>query len=224
MKRILLASALALAVAAPASAADLATRYPVKAAVVPVAPVFSWTGFYIGGNVGYGGGSYDYTFGSATASSDASGFIAGGQLGYNYQFANNVVLGVETDIQWSGIQGDMNVNGTSLKTSLDYFGTVRARVGYAFDRILPYVTGGFAYGKSKTSVETASLTGDDSSTGTGWTLGGGLEYAITNNWTFKTEYLYVDLGSNDYAISGTSSSLSVDNKYHTVKAGLNYKF
>ncbi|WP_332116708.1 outer membrane protein [Azorhizobium caulinodans] len=233
MKRLLLSSALVIAIAAPAAAADLATRYPVKAPVAPVAPVFSWTGFYIGANAGYGGDKYNYDFGvptTATASTNSSGFFAGGQIGYNYQFANNVVLGLETDLQWSGIDGTLNTvtpgASTNIKSSLDYFGTVRARVGYAFDRFLPYITGGMAYGKTKTEGSQFSGTGfttfDDSDTKVGWTIGGGVEYAITNNWTFKTEYQYVDLGNSDYGIG--TNAVSVDNKFHTVRAGVNYKF
>ncbi|WP_051356968.1 outer membrane protein [Azorhizobium doebereinerae] len=249
MKRLLLStaiastaivtSAIALAIAAPASAADLATRYPVKAPIVPVVPVFSWTGFYIGANAGFGGDKYEYAFGGVasplglgSASADSSGFFAGGQAGYNYQFANNIVLGLETDIQWSGIEGDVTLTTpgatTNLKSSLDYFGTVRGRLGYAFDRFLPYVTGGFAYGESKTSISqltpTSLYSGEGSGVKTGWTVGGGLEYALTNNWTFKTEYLYVDLGDSDYGSALTGSTVSVDNKFHTVKAGINYKF
>ncbi len=235
MKRLLITSAIALAIAAPASAADLSARYPVKAAVVPVVPVFSWTGFYIGGNVGFGGDKYEYSFASVPSpgnngseSVNSSGFFAGGQVGYNYQFGNNVVLGVETDIQWSGIEGSSNItSGTgvsNLKSSLDYFGTVRARAGYAFDRFLPYITGGFAYGESKTSLSNGFTTAEGSGMKTGWTIGGGVEYAFANNWTFKTEYLYVDLDDSTYGSALTGTAVSVDNKFHTVKAGINYKF
>ena len=233
MKRLLLSSAIAAAIIAPASAADLSTRYPVKAPVVAVVPVFSWTGFYIGANAGFGGDKYNYDFGApgfGSATANSSGFFAGGQLGYNYQFANNVVLGLETDIQWSGIEGDTTLASggsvANLNSSLDYFGTVRARLGYAFDRFLPYITGGFAYGESKTSITTITPTtltfGEGSGTKTGWTLGGGVEYAFTNNWTFKTEYLYVDLDDSNYGVG--AGAVNVDNKFHTVKAGINYKF
>ncbi|MGU3495373.1 outer membrane protein [Xanthobacteraceae bacterium A53D] len=238
MKRLLLSTAAILALAAPAAAADLATRYPVKAVVAPVMPVFSWTGFYVGANAGYGGGSQDYTFANtpldiAAASTNAAGFIAGGQLGYNFQFANNFVLGLETDIQWTNIEGEVSTLGfdgsaVNMSTSLDYFGTVRARAGYAFDRFLPYVTGGFAYGKTKTDITTIDATdlyvGNGSSTKTGWTVGAGVEYAFANNWTFKTEYLYVDLGNSNYNNFLTGEAIDVENKFHTVRAGINYKF
>ncbi|MFG1348221.1 outer membrane protein [Xanthobacter autotrophicus] len=253
MKKFLLATVALAALSAPAMAADLATKYPVKA--VAVVPVFSWTGFYIGANAGYGGDKF--TFDEAefdpyyesvhyaySNSINSSGFFAGGQIGYNYQFANNVVIGVETDLQWSGIEGKYSYNetdvlhpytyGSNYGASVDYFGTIRARLGYAFDRFLPYITGGAAYGKTKLSYSAFESDGyawgaSASSTNWGWTVGGGVEYAITNNWTFKTEYLYVDLGSTDYSYAtGYYSDYlvtgSVDTKFHTLKAGVNYKF
>ena len=248
MKRLLLATVAFAALSAPAMAADLATKYPVKA--VAVVPVFSWTGFYIGANVGYGGDKftfdevesyYGYPYYANSTSLNSSGFFAGGQIGYNYQFANNVVLGVETDLQWSGIEGKEDYSSvyvyggypytSSYGASVDYFGTIRARIGYAFDRFLPYITGGAAYGKTKIS---SSYAGDGfgslsaSATNWGWTVGGGVEYAITNNWTFKTEYLYVDLGSTDYTYGSYDGFYTyagtVDTKFHTLKAGVNYKF
>ena len=248
MKRLLLATVAFAALSAPAMAADLATKYPVKA--VAVAPVFSWTGFYIGANVGYGGDKftfdevesyYGYPYYANSTSLNSSGFFAGGQIGYNYQFANNVVLGVETDLQWSGIEGKEDYSSvyiyggypytSSYGASVDYFGTIRARIGYAFDRFLPYITGGAAYGKTKVSGSYAGEgfgSFDSSSTNWGWTVGGGVEYAITNNWTFKTEYLYVDLGSTDYTYGSYDGFYTyagtVDTKFHTLKAGVNYKF
>lgn len=233
MKRFLLATVALAALSAPAAAADLATKYPVKA--VPV-PVFSWTGFYIGANVGYGGDSFNYDvnfFGVPVANLGltSSGFFVGGQIGYNYQFANNVVLGIETDLQWSDISGNINASVIGLPvlsagSSIDYFGTIRARLGYAIDRFLPYITGGVAYGKSSTDV---TLLGvplfSDSSTNWGWTVGAGGEFAITNNWTFKAEYLYVDLGTSDLTVAPIAGlTINQDNKFHTFKAGVNYKF
>ena len=263
MKRFLLATVALAALSAPAAAADLATKYPVKA--VPV-PVFSWTGFYIGGNFGYGGDKFNFTESkidtywysdsydpspidySATDTINSSGFFAGGQIGYNYQFANNVVIGIETDLQWSGIEGKHDytyvdqwgyTETSSFGASVDYFGTIRARLGYAYDRFLPYITGGAAYGKTKiesTYTEFAPWysspylwSQSESSTNWGWTIGAGAEYAITNNWTLKAEYLYVDLGSTDYTWYDLNDSDhyytgSVDTKFHTMKVGVNYKF
>ncbi|MFG1392104.1 outer membrane protein [Xanthobacter agilis] len=233
MKRFLLATVALAALSAPAAAADLATKYPVKAIA---APVFSWTGFYIGANFGYGGDKFSQdlvalgvTVGSVDTQS--SGWMVGGQLGYNYQFANNVVVGLETDLQWANISGQssgINLGGTNwiAGSNVDYFGTIRARLGYAFDRFLPYITGGAAYGNIQhTLIEGygvyPSLSG--SNTSWGWTIGAGAEYAITNNWTFKAEYLYVDLGSSN---SGALDLVTLNSsaKFNTMRAGVNYKF
>ena len=238
MKRILLATVAVAALTAPAAAADLAVKYPVKAIA---APVFSWTGFYIGANFGFGGGDTEVTrfsalsaLGGASLDLNSSGFFAGGQLGYNYQLANNVVVGLETDLQWSDIEAKYNENwigGDSASVKLDYFGTIRARLGYAYDRFLPYITGGAAYGKAKFESNSWGLP-DTSTTRWGWTIGAGAEYAITNNWTFKAEYLYVDLGESavnnsniwNSAVNLLINPIEHDNKYHTIKAGVNYKF
>lgn len=235
MKRFLFATVALAALSAPAAAADLATKYPVKA--VAVVPVFSWTGFYIGANVGYGGDSFTYTvdnFGApvASASVTSSGFFAGGQIGYNYQFANNIVLGLETDLQWSDISGTVSASVLGLPvvsagSSIDYFGTIRARLGYAIDRFLPYITGGVAYGKTGTDVSFLGVPVLSSSTTSwGWTVGAGGEFAITNNWTFKAEYLYVDLGDSNVQAAVIAPGVTVgnDSKFSSFKAGVNYKF
>lgn len=229
-KRALLGvSAIAL-LAGSASAADLANRYPVKAAIVPV-QVFSWTGFYVGGNVGYGWGNntLDYTpFGLPTFSydvSNADGFFGGLQAGYNFQFANNVVLGLEADLEFA----DMGTNniliggpvpGAPVAQSLDMFGTIRGRLGYAMDRFLPYFTGGAAWA---TTNYTGPWGWSSDSTTWGWTIGGGVEYAVTNNWTFKAEYLYLDFDGTNYVYpNGDQISNGFD--LSTIKAGVNYKF
>ena len=233
LKRALLGvSALALLGCGAASAADLATKYPVKA-VVPVVPVFSWTGFYLGANVGYGWGNNNYDYRNAIGVAynynigGGDGWVGGGQIGYNYQFANNVVLGVEADIDWTGI-GNTNLitvgplaNGINNNgATLDYFGTIRARVGYAFDRVLPYITGGAAWGHTSFGTYYGA---DTSSTNWGWTIGAGVEYAITNNFTAKIEYLYVDLGGNNYNFTN-GGSLNTSFDMSVLKAGVNYKF
>lgn len=193
-----------------ASAADLSPA-PAPVVKAPVAaPVFSWTGFYIGGNAGYGWGSGQDALGSAGV--DPSGWIAGGQLGYNYQFANNVVAGIEADLQGGNLSGSVG----PLSSKLDALGTVRGRLGYAFGPVLPYITGGFAYGNN--SVDYLGLS--QSQTLTGWTAGAGIEYALTDHWTAKTEYLYTDLGSKFYDSIGANAGVTAQ----TVRAGINFKF
>lgn len=203
MRSRLLASAAVLAglgLAAPAVAADLSGRYPAPY-VQPVA-AFTWTGFYVGGNAGYGWGT--------TSFGDPGGFIAGLQAGYNFQFGSPFVLGIETDINYSGMSGG--------GVGLGYFGTVRARLGYSFDRALVYGTGGFAYGQGNSDF--FGLT--SSANLTGWTLGVGAEYAVDRNWSAKLEYLYVDLGSATYGtlagpvVSGLDANI--------LRAGVNYRF
>ncbi|WP_428030467.1 outer membrane protein [Ancylobacter sp.] len=265
MNRSLLLGAAALIISGSASlAADM--PYPVKAQATQVfVPAFSWTGFYLGGNAGYSWGDskatdvlfFDSTGGVFTPGGlysgndvkfgELDGWVAGGQIGYNYQFENNVVVGVEADFQWTGAEQGLAFYATpggpyyQTKAELEWFGTVRARLGYAFDRLLVYGTGGFAYGKVNNSTTVMGLTGGgapDFSTAangsfdnvsTGWTVGGGLEYALTDNWILRGEYLYVDLGSTDVTtyLSGTPGSFissKADLTSNIVRAAVSYKF
>jgi len=211
MKKFLLSSVAALGIVAAgaASAADLPSRKGPVVAPVYV-PAFTWTGFYIGANAGYGWGNV-----KPNVAGDLDGFIGGGQVGYNYQIGQ-FVLGAEADFQGADLSTGSNVFGDSVRT--EYFGTVRARVGVAFDRFLPYVTGGWAYGNVKTTVGGFGST-DKTHTG-GYTIGAGLEYAFTNNLTAKVEYLYVDLGEKNVFNTG----VKVGTDFSVVRAGLNYKF
>jgi outer membrane immunogenic protein len=203
MNRNLLAGvALAALIAGPAAAADLSYPAPAQTAYIP-APVFTWTGFYIGVNAGYGWGTADW-------SPDTDGFAGGIQAGYNWQGAGPLVLGVEADLQYSGISSDVYEQ--------DYFGTVRARVGFAFDQFLLYGTGGLAYGKS--TYELAGLSNDKTSTG--WAFGAGGEYAVSPNITLRAEYMYLDLGSETYQT--VAGPLEIGSTTNLLRAGVNYKF
>ncbi|MBS7545806.1 outer membrane protein [Ancylobacter oerskovii] len=202
MKAVLAGLALAAAIAVPASAADLS--YPAPAAYAPPAPVFTWTGFYLGANAGYGWGEADF-------SDDTNGFLGGIQAGYNWQFAGSpLVVGVETDIQATNIE--------SPTFSLDYFGTVRARLGWAVDQFLIYGTGGFAYARGNYEIGGLS----NKQTNTGWTIGAGGEYAFSPNWSVKAEYLYLDLGSESYETVG--GPIDVGTTANILRLGVNYKF
>ncbi|MGQ3672109.1 outer membrane protein [Xanthobacter sp. TB0136] len=232
LKRAILGvSALAL-LAGTASAADLAYRYPVKAQaeIIPV-QTFTWTGFYIGGNVGWAwaSNSLDYQMFAGPLVSyqmgNSNGFIGGFQAGYNYQFVNNVVAGVEADFEFTDIKNKGNIlfngplNGSSVSQKVDYFGTIRGRLGYAMDRFMPYITGGAAWAKMGHSDGWI----DQSDTKWGWTIGAGMEYALTNNWTVKGEYLYASF--NDHkttTLNGSTLKSGVD--LNVLKAGVNYKF
>jgi outer membrane immunogenic protein len=208
MKRLVSLSLAATAAlwASTALAADIAEPVPMAPAMpMPVqATAFDWTGFYVGVNGGY-------SFGDAVRvgpNFELDGASLGGQAGVNYQFGQ-IVLGAETDIQYSWLSD--SAGGDDF--DLNYFGTLRARAGYAFDRVLPYVTGGLAYGEGEFDGA-----GNDDNLHLGYTVGAGVEYAFTDQISIKGEYLYTDLGEEDYA--GTD----IDMDFHTVRLGLNYRF
>lgn len=226
MKKYLLASvaALGLVAAGAASAADLPSRKGPVVAPVYV-PAFTWTGFYVGANAGYAWGNvnastaWGWGSGRSTTIGDLDGFVGGGQVGYNYQMGQ-FVLGLEADLQGADLNTGRNIYGDRVKT--EYFGTVRARLGVAFDRFLPYVTAGWAYGNVKTSFSDLAgniYSNDNSHTG-GYAVGAGLEYAVTNNIVAGVEYLYVDLG--DKRVLGSNVKVGTD--FSVVRARLSYKF
>jgi outer membrane immunogenic protein len=202
-----------------AQAADLPhPAYKAPAYVAPLAA--NWTGFYVGLNGGYGFGSSDWD--SPAVSPDPTGGMVGATIGYNFQ-TGMWVWGFEGDIDWSDMKGDVTCGSGSCETKNDWFGTARARLGYAgWNNWLPYVTGGAAFGDVKADLTTTGTT--KSSTQIGWTAGAGVEWAFRSNWSFKLEYLYADLGSFD---CGTACGATVDNVTFTtnlVRAGINYRF
>jgi outer membrane immunogenic protein len=210
MKKRLLLSGIALAalaIAAPASAADVPMRGPVyKAAPVSL---FNWTGFYIGGNAGYGWGDSDNLA--------PSGWSGGGQVGYNWQYAPNWVFGLEADLSGSNLSDSNAVGAPLVNSKVNYFGTARARLGYTVDRVMVYGTGGLAWAHNRVND---GLVQDDQ-TQVGWTAGAGVEYAFSPNWSTKLEWLYADYGNKIYALSVPTRVDLTDN---TVKLGLNYRF
>jgi outer membrane immunogenic protein len=257
MRTFLLSGAAILIGASVAQAADPVIYPQPLMSPEPIAQ-FNWTGFYAGVNAGYGGGTFKHPFALAESEGDgfetflsgslditAGGGVLGGQVGYNHQF-NNWVAGVEADLQWSGIKGELsgviNSGGDSatfgLGTEVDWFGTVRGRVGGLLtDRFLVYATGGLAYGRVKSYYDINAADfglGSDadsvSDTSWGWTVGAGAEYAFTDRLSFKTEYLYTDLGNRNLFTAGGGVEdpfrFTIDNDvtFHTVRAGLNYHF
>lgn len=202
-------------VASNALAADL-PRPVYKAPAYVAEPIFSWTGFYVGANVGYGFGKSDWAF--PAASTSPKGILAGGQLGYNYQIGS-FVFGLEGDYDYSGMKGDTACLGGTCSTKNSWLATGRGRIGYAFDRFLPYITGGVAFGNIKAEH---TILGNASSNRTGYALGGGLEYAFLGAWSLRAEYLYVDLGSFDPGPAPIVNSVNF--KANVVRAGINYRF
>lgn len=250
MRKLFAAAALIAVTSASASAADLGPRYT-KAPVM--APVWSWTGFYIGGHVGGGWSDGDATatvagfgpFDTARLGGNGSGVVGGGQIGYNWQFAPNWVLGIEGDISGTGIRkssaAPITLGGGPIGAAftheadrnIDWMASVRGRFGYAADRWLVYVTGGAAWAdiNYRTNLTGFGLfnSGNFNTTKSGWTVGGGAEYAFANNWTARLEYLYYDFGSE--AVSNVSVvapplayNTTFSTKVNVVRAGVNYKF
>lgn len=225
MKRVILAGIGALAMVSlmgAANAADLPRREAMPAKAPAFAPVYNWTGVYVGINGGgaWGKSNWSGPVGS-TGDFDIDGGMVGGTLGYNWQMPNQLVFGLEGDIDWSSIRGSTNaaVCGGSCETKNNWLGTVRGRVGYAFDRFMPFITGGLAVGDIKAELAGA---GSTSETKAGWTLGGGLEFAIAGPWTAKVEYLYVDLGKG--TCNTCLGGADVDFHANLVRGGLNYRF
>jgi outer membrane immunogenic protein len=242
MKKILLGAVAIAALTIPASAADIAETTYVDPGPVVVQDDFDWTGFYIGVHGGFGGDDFDYDISADDsivgpfdigASLDSSGFFAGGQLGANWQMGQ-WVLGAEADIAWSEIEGDLEIDidglgSGSAGSEINWFGTGRLRLGFLpTSRLMIYGTGGVAYGDVESFIDIDGLFSESTSdVQVGWTAGGGFEYAVTPNITLKTEYLYVDLGSQNLFegdIGGFADNLTVDadTQFHTIKAGLNF--
>ncbi|MGU3536331.1 outer membrane protein [Methylobacterium sp. A54F] len=236
------AAAFGLAAATHALAADLPARQAPP--LLPLPPAFTWTGLYVGVNAGYafrgGSGRFeDPTYGTVTGGRSGGGFAGGGQIGYNYQFTpgSGFVLGVEADIQGTAFaKADAAYLGTTpyygVRPSLDYFGTVRGRVGYAFDRVLIYGTGGFAYGGGARSAAAAAYPyALPDTTRTGYAVGGGLEYAFTDKLSAKIEGLYVNLARRfsgatvyDATVPAYYGGGRAESGFGLVRAGLNYRF
>jgi outer membrane immunogenic protein len=185
-------------------------------------PVYNWTGFYLGINGGYGWGRSNWTAFGLDA--DPRGGLVGGTIGYNWQgIGSPFVFGLEGDIDWSGIKGTAITATcpTGCETRNSWLGTGRGRLGYAFDRWMPYITGGVAFGEVQANQ--GGFPGEKD-TKVGWTAGGGLEGVIAGTWTAKLEYLYVDLGKVGCGVGACSLPTDVEFRTHVMRAGLNYRF
>ena len=250
MKRLLLAATALVALGTTfASAADLPRRTvaPMVAPIMSV-PVFTWTGLYVGVNAGYGfadaSARGNTILNSLGVGVEADGFIAGGQIGYNVQFGS-LVVGVEADLQYSDLKASRSfvavLPGTNLagtgeaEVSLEYFGTVRARLGYAFGSVMPYVTAGLIYGDVEGTARgtvTGTFNGfpvaftsgtSRSETFYNWVVGAGLEVSITQNLSVKGEYLYSQV-DGDLTFGDLNTFGRGDIELHIVRAGLNFRF
>jgi outer membrane immunogenic protein len=219
-----------LALTADLLAADLPVAPAPMAppARVPASPpVYNWSGFYLGLNGGYGfaTASITGTFGgaSASASENLSGLVGGGQVGYNYQVGIGV-FGIEADLDGSSQNKTTSAGIVSATDKITYIGTVRGRIGAAFDRVLLYATGGGGYGEFTSSVAVAGFgTFSGSKSHAVWTIGAGLEVGITSNISARLEYLHADTGNLNL---GTVGGVTVTGRVqdNLVRAGLNFRF
>ncbi len=214
MKKLLLAVVAAVTLGTGAKAADLGSpRMPIAAAVV--AQAFPWSGFYLGAHVGYGFGNSRFVNGIAFPTS-VNGPLVGGQIGFSYQI-NQIVLGAEADLAFAAITGRAsNVPAISHRTSM--LGSLRVRGGFAVDRALFYVAGGMGFQGASTNQNPGPA---ERYNRTGWTVGAGIEYAMTPNWTVKAEYSYYNFGTRTL---GPTYVGTVRSDVHTVKLGVNYLF
>jgi outer membrane immunogenic protein len=254
MKKIILGMLAGALSAAPALAADMPVKAPPRVAEAVVS--YNWTGWYFGVNGGYGWGKSKYReptefdaggaiFNYADFSYDSKGWIFGITSGYNWQ-SGRFVFGYEGDSQITGIKGDIRFPAsifagnpspffnTDVKAELDYYGTARLRAGYLVTpSALAYVTGGFAYGRIESTLSFPNIDGTpntfidkDKRWHYGYAAGGGLEFKWTDRWSFKGEYMYVNLGNktHDFVIAGDLYTWRERLNLHTVRVGLNYQW
>jgi outer membrane immunogenic protein len=234
MKKFFSAAAMALALSTgSAVAADLPSLKGPPPVYVPPPPVFSWTGPYLGVNIGGGwrerndwnavpfgpfGGLGLWNWNN---NNNSGGVVGGGQIGYNYQFSPWLVVGLETDFQGTSIGSGGNGGNWGwggFGARLPWFGTVRGRIGVnpLNPHLLIYGTGGFAYGEVKR--------GFWNNVQTGWTAGGGVEWMFLPNWSVKGEYLYTDLSNNNNNNWGWGWANNLHYRFHTLRTGVNWHF
>jgi outer membrane immunogenic protein len=249
MKRVALAVTLSALAGSAALAADLPPpmaplpRAPAVYVPTPV-PYYNWTGFYIGGNLGFGmnSGSFSDPAGNTFSSANNFKFLGGGQVGANYEFGNGVLIGVEAMFDWlpnnsntvSATLGAPFTAGTAGSVTLNnsWLTTVTGRLGYAWDRVLIYGKGGGAWvGASNSNVTIGGVGVQTSGSNWGWTAGAGLEYAFWGNWSARVEYDYIGLTSQSFSVPapvgglGAADPFSGSNRnIQMVTLGINYKF
>lgn len=219
MKRVLLAGAAVVVLAASASAADLAARAPGPYAKAPamVSPLTNWSGFYAGVMGGYG-------WSNDSGGTNFKGGFGGGTVGYNWQ-AGQFVFGLEADAAGSSIKASGTSEGVTVNDTIRALGSATGRVGFAVNSALLYVKGGYAFANNRVNAVSGGASFTESKTHSGWTLGGGVEYMFVPGWSAKAEYMYSDFANKNYfgnvVVGGIDSGRQ---QIHTVKAGINYHF
>ena len=222
-----------------ASSDAFAADLPVRKAPPPpppvIVPVYNWTGFYIGGNLGgaWASGTLTDNFTGARFTGNHSGFIGGGQIGYNWQVAPQFVLGVEGMFDGTSISKSSNrvtaINGDILQGSVhtNWLTTVAGRFGYAANNWLFYGKGGGGWVENSATVTdvTTGISFTNSNTNSGWLAGAGIEYGLTPNWTMKVEYDHLGLSNWTRASPlFVGDTITLSRQINMVTFGVNYKF
>ncbi len=225
LRKIVMSTVVLFGAMGAASASDLpSSKGP--PAYVPPPPVFTWTGVYIGAQVGYQWG-YSGTNVPGVGyypSYAPNGFVGGAHVGYNYQ-VGQFVVGLEGDANGSDYSGNNTSGSLTYSTRETVDGSVRARVGVAWDRALVYATGGAAFGDFQNTYTSGTGFDSLSTTRVGWTVGGGVEYALDNNWSIRAEYRYTDYGTfSEYSPTALGASVNKRETDNKVQAGFSYKF
>ena len=222
MKKLLLASV-------AISALSLGSVLAHAADVVEAQP-FDWSGFYFGLHAGYAWGTADthLDLGGASGNNDMQGFVGGGLLGWNFQMSS-IVLGAEADIGFSDIQGSGHIDGAEgfspkiKDVQLQPNGHVRLRLGVPIDRVMPFIAGGLALADSDLHIDASPAFDDrDSKFLTGFSIGGGVDFALTDSVLLRAEYLYDDYGKNSYNVGPSNADLNVNT--NTVRGALIWRF
>ena len=238
MKNLLLASVgiAVLALSGAASAADLSRAAPVYKGAAPAVSVYNWTGCYVGGNIGGMWVKKDWSyqtagrnFGLSDGSNEPNGFMGGGQIGCDYQFAGGFVVGIAGDYDWANASASHTSVLFPLYTDnskVDSLASVTGRVGYAWDRFLGYVKGGGAWERDVFSY-TGPTTASTSETRSGWTVGIGGEYAFTNFLSGFAEYDFYDFGDRNVVLVDNRAgpfTYGIKETKSVVKVGLNFRW
>ena len=220
---------------APVLAADVPVRSPVIKAPVIAAPVYSWSGCYMGGHIGGLWGESEWTSALPnttifTPNQDHgySSATAGGQIGCNYQ-VNQIVVGIEGDLSWARVNRktfeDLDDVADFIRTRFDWYGSVRGRLGMVFGQSMFYATGGWAFSNIDLTWQVSTADPSFATTAhSGWTVGGGWEYALTSNWIGRLEYLYYDFGSHRLPLPFPDFLQDAHPRFHVARVGLSYKF
>jgi outer membrane immunogenic protein len=231
MWRLLSIVALSIVGVGSALAADLPQPAPAVAPAVyvpTVAPVYNWGGIYFGGQGGWAFGDSDWTIpgggvipNASTGNFNINGYVFGATLGFNLQ-SDAFVFGVETDFDAMGMKGSSSrCAPTACQTEDTWLATVRGRVGYAADRVLFYATAGGAFGNIL--ANTNNTTSYATETKAGWTAGAGIEAALSENWTARVEYLFVDLSNASFTLpAGGPATVKFD--ANLIRVGVDFKF